>query len=37
MGLQAGLETVAPEGRQGRQALKDDHVRTIPWETSAVL
>ena len=29
------LETVAAEGRQGRQALKDDHVRGIPWKRDA--
>ena len=30
---EAGLQTVAPEGRQGREALEDDHVRGFPWET----
>ena len=29
-----GLKTVAPKGRQGRQALEDDHVRGYPWKTS---
>ena len=31
---QAGLKTVAAKGRQGRQALEDDHVRGYPWKTS---
>ena len=34
---EAGLQTVAPEGRQGREALEDDHVRGFPWNTSGLL
>ena len=31
-GLQAGLQAVAAERRQGRRALEDDHVRLSGWE-----
>ena len=34
---QAGLKAFAPERRQGRQALKDDHIRGFPGEMSAIV